>query len=129
RIATRPTPRERDADGAALIPPEALWRAVAAAIGEALAGGPAVAAVGVAGMAETGLLIDRADGRPRTALLPWFDQAAGPYAAQLAAQGSELERFAAFGIYPSFKSSLAKILRARAQEPGLLDGAVWLGAP
>jgi len=126
RIATRPTPR---AEGNTVIPPEPLWAAVAAATAEALEGGPAVAAVGVAGMAETGLLFGRRDGRPRTPLLPWFDQAAAPFAARLAEQGPPAERFAAAGIYASFKVSLAKILQARAADPAAVDGAVWLGAP
>lgn len=129
RSATRPTPRDHDRSGAATIPPEALWEAVAGAIAEALAGRPAVAAVGVAGMAETGLLLGRRDGRPRTPLLPWFDEAAAPHAAWLAGQADPAERFAALGIYPSFKVSLAKILRAAEPDRAILDGAVWLGAP
>lgn len=128
-VATRPTPRGRDGRGAAILPPEALWGAVAAAIAEVLAGRPAVAAVGVAGMAETGLLLGRRDGRARTPLLPWFDDAAAPSAGWLARQADPAERFAALGIYPSFKVSLAKILRAAEPDRGILDGAVWLGAP
>jgi xylulokinase len=129
RVATRATPRSRDRSGAAIIAPEALWEAVAAAIAEVLAERPAVAAVGVAGMAETGLLLGRRDGRCRTPLLPWFDEAAAPSAARLAGQADPAERFAALGIYPSFKVSLAKILRAAEPDRTILDGAVWLGAP
>ena len=129
RIATRPTPRGRDRSGAVIIPPDPLWEAVAGAIAEVLAGRPGVAAVGVAGMAETGLLLGRRDGRPRTPLLPWFDEAAAPSAERLAAEAPPAERFASFGIHPSFKVSLAKILQAHAADPSVLDGAVWLGAP
>jgi xylulokinase len=128
-IATRPTPHDRDRSGGAIILPERLWDAVAAAVAAVLAERPAVAAVGVAGMAETGLLLGRRDGRPRTPLLPWFDDSAAPYAARLAGAAAPAERFATLGIYPSFKVSLAKILQAGDGAPELLDGAVWLGAP
>lgn len=129
RSATRPTPHARDGAGAAIIPPEALWEVVAATIAELLAERPAVRAVGVAGMAETGLLLGRRDGRPRTPLLPWFDDSAAPFARWLAGQADATERFAALGIYPSFKVSLAKILRAAEPDRSIIDGAVWLGAP
>jgi xylulokinase len=77
-------------------------------------------------MAETGLLLDRRDGTPRTQFLPWFDTAAERYAGLVARQAPELERFGRFGIYPSFKCSLAKILWAHDRMPSVVDDAVWL---
>lgn len=129
RVAARPTPRAGGRAGATVIPPEPLWEAVAAAIAEATAGLPAPAAIGVAGQAETGLLLGRRDGRPRTPLLPWFDSSAAPFAAWLADQDPASERLTICGVAPSPKASLAKILMLRAESPALLDGAVWLGAP
>lgn len=128
-IAARPTPRERSAAGDIVYSPEALWEAVAAAIGEAMAaaGRPQVAAVGVASMAETGLLVERAGGAPLTPLLPWFDRGAAPYAAQLAGEAPGLAGFGAFGIHPTFKCSLAKLLQARERWPAA-RGGVWLSA-
>jgi sugar (pentulose or hexulose) kinase len=127
RLAARPMPRERDAAGAVVYAPEAVWETLIEAI-EAVAAGeyPPVAAIGIASMAETGLLIDRHSGTPRTPFLPWFDATAAPHAARLAAQAPEGERFPRFGIYPSSKCSLAKILRVREEQPALLDGATWL---
>jgi sugar (pentulose or hexulose) kinase len=128
-IATRPTPRAA-AGGATVIPAEALWDAVGGAVAEvvAAAGRPAIAAVGVASMAESGLLVDRRSGAARTPLLPWFDQAAAPFAAALAGRGDGAARFRAFGIHPSFKCSLAKIMQLRHERPALVEGAVWLCA-
>jgi sugar (pentulose or hexulose) kinase len=128
-LATRPTPRA-SASGASVIPAEQLWEAVSAAIAEttAAAGRPSLAAIGVASMAESGLLLDRRSGAARTPLLPWYDQAAAPFAAGLAEREDEAARFRAFGIHPSFKCSLAKILQLRHGQPEALDGAIWLCA-
>lgn len=129
QVATRPTPRAT-AGGATVIPAEALWDAVGGAVAEVLAaaGRPAIAAVGVASMAESGLLVDRRSGAARTPLLPWFDQTAAPFAAELAGMGDRAARFRRFGIHPSFKCSLAKILQLRREQPEIVAGAVWLCA-
>ena len=128
-IASRPTPRARTAAGAVVFSPEALWQAVAAVVAEVLAaaGGRAVAAVGVASMAETGLLVDRRSGEPLTPLLPWFDQGAAPQAARLAREAPGLAGFGAFGLHPSFKCGLAKLLQARELWPAA-RGGLWLSA-
>src|SRR4051812_20763182 len=86
-LAARPMPRERSTGGPDVYPPEAVWRAVVATIKEVVAGEhPPVVAIGVASMAETGLLIDRRTGAPRTPFIPWFDASAGPQADRLARQ-------------------------------------------
>jgi sugar (pentulose or hexulose) kinase len=123
-IARRPTPTRRAVDGATGYDPDELWATVAAAIREladsaSLAG---VAAVGIASMAETGALFDRRSGGARSWFVPWFDTAAAPYAARLARESDRYERFRATGQYPSFKSSLAKILALRERDPGVVEG-------
>jgi xylulokinase len=126
--AARPTPREQLASGAVVYPHEPLWAAVAAAVAEALAARPGpVVAVGVASMAETGLLADRRSGAPLTPLLPWFDRGAAPYAALLARERPGLAGFGRFGIHPTFKCGLAKLLQARDRWPAAAAG-VWLSA-
>jgi len=128
--AAQPTPAQRDADFQ-FYDPERFWQAVRAVAGEALAGAgrPSIRAIGVAGMAETGLLLERNSGTARSPLLPWFDAAAAPQAGQLERAAPAGERFARFGIYPSFKVSLAKLLWWRERDARALDGAVWLSAP
>lgn len=114
--------------GSATYAPEDVWQTVLSAIHTTMraANDPAIAAVGIASMAETGLLLDRRSGTPRTPFFPWFDTAAEAHAEQFARHGSAVEQFSTFGIYPSFKCSLAKILWIRAHAPHALDGAVWL---
>src|SRR4051794_26928614 len=81
RLAASPMPREHTTGEAARYPPEAVWRAVVATIEEVVAGEhPPVVAIGVASMAETGLLLDRRTGTPRTPFIPWFDATAAPQA-------------------------------------------------
>jgi xylulokinase len=87
-----------------------------------------VIALGVASMAETGLLVDRETGEPRSMFLPWFDTSAMPQAAELSRMEHPKERFPKTGIIPSFKSSLAKILWLREVEGELPHRAVWLSA-
>lgn len=128
-VASRPMAAERPADGNhAHYDPEGLWQTVAGVVAEvtAHAGWPAIAAIGVASMAETGLLLDRRTREPRSPLLPWFDTAAAPFAELIERQAPASERFRTFGIYPSFKCSLAKILWWRNRSSDTLAGAVWL---
>ena len=115
RLASRPTPVRPLAMYPPGYAPEQRWRTVAETIAQVTAASPTpIAAIGLASMAETGLLLDRRTGQPRTNFIPWFDQSAAPQARQLRQAGEAAEQFCTFGIYPSFKCSLAKIL--------------WLGA-
>lgn len=128
-LASRPTRTRLAPAGYAYYDPQELWETVTEVIRTALAVGPApVAAVGVASMAESGLLVDRHTGGARSAFLPWFDQAAAPHAGQLSRHGAALERFSRTGIRPSFKCSLAKLLWLREQGVTLGPDVVWLSA-
>ncbi len=128
-LATRPMPLRRGSDGAASFHPEHVWNVVADAIREVLAAaeGRAVAAVGIASMAESGLLVDAAAGSPRTHLIPWFDAAAVPEADRLAVCDDPLARFAATGLRMNYKAGLAKIRSVITQRGGeVLKAARWL---
>lgn len=127
-LARRPTPTRHAKDGTSFYDLDALWQTVAAAIGEAAARATPsqIIALGVASMAETGLLLDRHTGEARTLLIPWFDRTAAPYVEQIGQASDRFERFCATGQYPNFKSALAKLLALRAHDPALLDDAVWL---
>src|SRR5215207_2039450 len=128
-VASRPMVVERaDSSDYASYEPERLWRILCEAIGEvtARADQPRLAAIGIASMAETGMLLDRRRGVQRSPFLPWFDTAAAPFAELIEQQALAAERFGIFGIHPSFKCSLAKILWWRKHAAQTLTGMVWL---
>jgi xylulokinase len=110
--------------------PGLVWERVCATVEEALEAcrPEQVAAVGIAGMAETGLLLDRNSGMARTPFYPWFDPGAAPQAERLAAADDPAGRFIKTGIRMSFKASLAKVLALAEWKPQLIEGGVWLGA-
>jgi sugar (pentulose or hexulose) kinase len=130
RVASRSTPVERAPAGQAYIDPQALWQAIVDVIRELASSGlpGPLAAIGIASMAETGLLIDRNSRIARTPLIPWFDPAATSQVDRLKAAGDPQERFCRAGIRPNFKCSLAKILWLREQNPRVTVGAIWLSA-
>ncbi len=65
-IATRPTPYRQCANGYSECDPEELWQAVLSAVRAVLSedGRQSIAAIGIASMAETGLLLDIQSGKP-----------------------------------------------------------------
>lgn len=135
-IASRPTRAHRNPVGHAYYDPQEMWETIAGAVREVLAargaeagaGWGRIVAVGIASMAETGLLVDRKTGSPRSTMIPWFDKTATTQARQLEDRPDLRQRFRKAGIYPNFKSGLVKLLRLFEQDPGLLAGAVWLSA-
>ncbi len=111
-----------DEDGYAVYHPEALWQAVCR-MAQAF---PAklrrrVTHVGVTGMAEAGLLVDRQDGHPLTPILPWSDPRGGSCVERIP------DCFAQTGLPKHGKYSLMKLaaLRSRCD----VNAAWWLGVP
>lgn len=130
-VTRESTPIGHGSDGLACHYPEALWLTVVTAI-RAMAAQcdlGQVQAIGVAGMAEAGLLVDARSGEPRTEIIPWYDTRSRAQARVIAAADEPLRLFRRTGLHPSFKYGLAKILWLRAREPGVTDGAIWLSVP
>src|SRR5215216_3365620 len=128
KIATRPMVTQRGSSGEAYFDPEALWKTASTVIREVTASPDPIAAIGIASMAETGLLLDRRTGRARSFFVPWFDTAAQPEADLIRRQSDPLERYLKTGLRASFKCSLAKVLWLRARDESLLEDAIWLSA-
>ena len=128
KIATRPMVTHRAPSGETYFDPEALWATAAAMIRKAADAAGPIRAVGIASMAETGLLLDRRTGAARSFFVPWFDTAAQAQADLIRRQSDPLERYLKTGLRASFKCSLAKVLWLRARDESLLDGAIWLSA-
>ncbi|HZG57735.1 FGGY-family carbohydrate kinase [Paenibacillus sp.] len=132
-VVSRPTETLRDEKlGIAYYDPERMWRTLYSALTEALTplGDVAVASIGIASMAESGLVVERSTGAPRSPFLPWFDTCSEPQAALIREESDPFERFVASGLHGSFKLGLAKILWIRDHIPGALSGGdpVWLSA-
>ena len=128
KIATRPMVTHRASSGESYFDPEALWATASAVIRKAADSSSSIAAIGIASMAETGLLVDRRTGAARSFFVPWFDTAAQSQADLIRRQSDPLERYLKTGLRASFKCSLAKVLWLRARDESLLDGAIWLSA-
>ncbi|GHH75952.1 hypothetical protein GCM10018793_20730 [Streptomyces sulfonofaciens] len=120
--AVRPTPLgEDDADALVATALDALAEAVGTA------GRPPVA-IGLTGMAETGVPLDR-EGRPTGPLLAWSDPRGAGQAARLVRTLGAAPLHAATGVRPSAKAPLAKWCWLREDHPEVLRRtAVWSGA-
>jgi xylulokinase len=128
KIVTRPMVTQRAPTGESYFDPETLWATAATVIRKAAAPARSIAAIGIASMAETGLLLDRRTGAARSFFVPWFDTAAQAQADLIRSQSDPLERYLKTGLRASFKCSLAKILWLREGDESLLAGAIWLSA-
>jgi sugar (pentulose or hexulose) kinase len=128
--ASRQMPVNRSAEGNFWLDPEQVWESTASAARQVLAANQTaqVSAVGIASMAESGLLVETGSGKLRSEMIPWFDPAATPQAEHLRAAGDPQERFQRAGIRPNFKCSLAKILWLRQRDGSLPAGSIWLSA-
>jgi sugar (pentulose or hexulose) kinase len=103
--------------------PYALLDAAVQAARAALPAGAEVAAVGVAGMAETGVLVDAA-GVPVVPSIAWHDTRGAEEAARIAA---ELPAFSErTGLPPSTLCTLAKYAWMREHWPDSARGARWV---
>jgi sugar (pentulose or hexulose) kinase len=129
-FASSPTTIRQDALGFSFFDPEEFWAMIRKVVNEVTTRvDPAtVAAIGISSMAETGLLIDRTSGKPRSPLIPWFDPSAEPYVQTLKSKGDPYRNFRSKGIYPSFKCSVAKLLWLRDTLNISLQDSVWLSA-
>ena len=128
KIATRPMVVNRASSGETYFDPEALWETTVEVIRRVAASASSIGAIGIASMAETGLLLDRRTGAARSFFVPWFDTAAQAEADLICGESDPLERYLKTGLRASFKCSLAKILWLREKDESLLDGAIWLSA-
>ena len=128
KIATRSMVVCHAPSGEAYFDPEELWATTTAVIRKATTSAGPVAAIGIASMAETGLLLDRRTGAARSFFVPWFDTSAQGQADLIRRESDPLERYLKTGLRASFKCSLAKILWLRERDQSLLEDAIWLSA-
>src|SRR4051812_27860326 len=112
------------------IDPDALADTALLAAAEAISAAPAgtVVAVGIAGMAETGVLLD-AGGRPTGPAITWHDARGREEAALVAADLGGREFARRTGLPASPLCSLSKLRWQRSHVPGAASAVRWLGVP
>lgn len=123
--AERPTPTLRLPDGGAEYEPEALYTLTLEVLGEVITHDLEVLGVGVASMAEAGVLVG-IDGATRGNALAWFDPRSHTQAAQLLERFGVRPFYARSGVVPSAKHGLSKLLWLRDERGVTLEGATWL---
>jgi sugar (pentulose or hexulose) kinase len=131
RAATRPTPVARTETGLLFHPVEGVWTTIVGAVREVVDAGRdrSVQAIGVTGMAEAGLLVDRRDGDPRTHIIPWYDNRAAAQVDEIARIETPRTLFRRSGLHPSFKFAIPKLLWLRERDASSLHNALWLSVP
>jgi sugar (pentulose or hexulose) kinase len=132
----QPTPWHTHADGRTEIDPHRLTQVAVDLIGQAVrtaepAWGPVrVRAIGVTGLAESGVLLDAA-GHPAAPAIAWFDHRGARELEQLAKRTPTFR--AAFerttGLPWSSQASLAKLLWLQASGHRVGPAATWLSVP
>jgi sugar (pentulose or hexulose) kinase len=112
------------------IDPNAVVEAALSVAAQAVAGAPegAVAAVGIAGMAETGVLLDDR-GRPVSPAIAWHDVRGSDEAIRIAADLGAREFAMRTGLPASALCSLSKLRWQRSHLPAAESAVRWLGMP
>ena len=128
-IASKPMVTHRAPAGWSYFDPEETMQIVATVVRDVTQESQTpIAAIGIASMAETGILVDRQSGEARSFFLPWFETNAQPQADKILEKSDPLDIYRRFGLKASFKSSLARLMWFRQAEPGITDQALWLSA-
>jgi len=126
-IAHEKTPLRR-VDGGGEYDALELWAGIARCLARvAAAVGPGrIASVGVASMAEAGVLLD-GQGAPLYPVITWFDPRTRPQAEQLARDPGSAALYRRSGLFVMPKHGLCKILWIKEHHPELFArGAAWL---
>lgn len=127
-IASRPTVAIETSEGHSVYDPEALWQDVVDMIKEVTAksGAKRVQTIGIASMAESGLLVNKETGRIQSPLLPWFETSSAPQAEMIKRSDTPLALFQRTGLHLSFKHGLPKLLWLYDRDQEMFRDAKWL---
>ncbi len=126
KIASHPMLVQHASTGESYFDPDLVWKTVSNVVREAASLAGSVVAIGIASMAETGILLDRRTGAVKSFLVPWFDTSSQPQADLIRRQSDPMERYLKTGLRAGFKCSLAKILWLREKHDSQLENAIWL---
>ncbi|MGE5597908.1 MAG: FGGY-family carbohydrate kinase [Bacteroidota bacterium] len=126
-LALEPTPVRHLPDGGGEHEAEELWSGVARCLARIAAQVKGrIAGIGVASMAEAGVLLD-ADDRPLGPVIAWYDPRTRPQAAALARLPGREYLFRRTGLFVHPKHGLCKLLWLKEERPAIFArGASWL---
>ena len=118
----------RGSDGGLYYNPNEIYQTVCSVVSELKlkVDSNQVKAIGIASMAETGLIVDKKTCLPKYPFIPWFDTRASSELDKIYASTQPLEQFTKTGIRPSYKCALSKMLWLKNQEAKILDDAIWM---
>ncbi|MCR8845942.1 FGGY family carbohydrate kinase [Paenibacillus sp. SC116] len=127
-IVSRPTLTQDTGEGYVVYDAEQLWTDVVEMIRELTEqhGGANIAAIGIASMAESGLLLHKDSGAIQSPLLPWFDTSSTPQAERVREADERLKLFQRSGLHLSFKHGLPKLLWLHDRDPDMFRDARWV---
>ena len=128
RFARTPTITQQNNSDRIVYDPEEMWIGIVSIVREILGeiDPGEISAIGISSMAETGMLVDKQSGQPRSQMLPWFDRSSIPQVQELEQDRDPIHQFIRSGIRPNFKCSLSKLLWIRDSNPTWLEGSTWL---
>ncbi|NUK30258.1 carbohydrate kinase [Parageobacillus sp. VR-IP] len=130
KIVVLPNIKYYDRNGYPYYKPEQLWQTIVTCIKDVLIENKEViSAIGITGMAETGLLLDLKTGQPKTDFIPWFSKCAEKEAEMICKEDDPFLRFCKTGLRSSYKYGLAKLLWLKKQDSSIFKDAIWLSAP
>jgi sugar (pentulose or hexulose) kinase len=109
--------------------PDEVFQAVCEVIREVLSecDPDSIETIGITGMAETGLLIDKETGSLNYPFIPWFDTFAKSKIKSISNSIEPVEHFKKTGMRLSYKCAFTKLLWLKDEEKSILDGDVWMG--
>lgn len=121
------TPLKTDNKGACVYNAEELWSAVKKIIAE-LSVLYRPLSIGVASMAEAGILIDCMKGTPVSDIIPWHDKRSVSYFNSVHTPELDREGFFRTGLHNAYKYSVYKLLKLKNDFDGNFENTTWLSA-
>lgn len=134
-LARYSTHAHRQSGGYLSYDPAELWNMIVKGIREVTGNGLSerdpeysVDAIGIASMAESGILIDKLTGEARSPFLPWFEPCSSAFVECVLSSDDPLARFTKTGLHPSFKHGLPKLLWLKERYKASFKQTFWLSA-
>ncbi len=110
--------------------PDLLWKVTKELIEKVAATATApIEGIGIAGMAESGLLLDYSTLKPISRIMPWHDSTSRAIFPEILKERSAEDLYYQAGIHLNPKVGLAKILWLHKLYPDLPKKAFWLSVP